>query len=50
VTITAQVELRSGGVYVPGARLATASRDRTARVWDIFTRREVATLEVGPDR
>ena len=28
-----------------GRRLATASRDRTARVWDISTRREVAKLE-----
>ena len=32
-----------------GTRLATASRDRTARVWDIFTRREVAKLEGHTD-
>jgi hypothetical protein len=47
--VTAKVKLKWERVARPW-RQATASRDRTARVWDIFTRREVAKLEVGPIR
>jgi WD40 repeat protein len=32
-----------------GTRLATASRDSTARIWDVATRRELVKLEGHTD-